>query len=177
MPVAPRNAFVMILLAALSMAACEKAEDTKDIGVASAPASTLPPFEQEIASLNATVTLPGSWKYGYKIVDRADTTFGGYRAIEFLYAADTARQVPPRLLLVIRVFRKPAWEKIRATQQGVSRVLATHGDDIITFSHVTANPYPANTPSALRVDAMMIALTGETTPFRLSFKPPVSAKQ
>ena len=166
----------MVFLAALSVAACDKAEDTKDINVATAAASTLPPFEQEITSLNATVTLPGSWKYGYKIIDHPDTAFGGYHAIEFHYAADTARKVPPRLLLVIRAFRKPAWEKIRATQQGVARVLATHGDDIFTFSHVTANPYPTNTPSALRVDAMMIALTGETTPFRLNFKQPVSAK-
>ena len=130
----------------------------------------LPPFQQEIASVKAELTFPGVWKYGYLMIDQADTTFGGHRAIEFHYSADTASGVPPRLLLVVRVFKKPAWEKVRASQGKIAKVLAEHDGEVYSYSIVTKSPYPVGTASTLRVDQMMMALIAETSPFRMTFK-------
>lgn len=130
----------------------------------------LPPFQQEIVSVKAEVTLPGVWHNGYTLVDHADTTLGSFRAIEFQYVGDSARKVPSRLLLVIRVFNKATWEKVDARQPRVATKLAERGNDVYAFSIVTSNPYPANTASALRVDAMMLALIADSSPFRLTFK-------
>jgi len=164
----PLRTFVMFVAAVLSSVACDSA---KAPAVQPSPVAVeLPPFQQEIASIKAEVTLPGSWKYGYRLVDKADTSFGGYRAFEFHYAADTAMKVPQRLLLVIRAYHKAAWEKVSKGQVGKSAKLAEHGDDVYTYSIVTSNPYPASTASALRVDAMMLGLIAETSPFRISFK-------
>ncbi len=163
----PRRTVLMLVAAMLSSVACDSAKAPEP---AAAPAPVLPSFQQEIASIKAEVTLPGSWKYGYRMVDKADTTFGAYRAFEFHYVADTLLKVPPRLLLVIRVFHKAAWEKISKTQANISSKIAEHGDDVYSYSIVTSNPYPARTVSALRVDQMMLELIGERTPFRLTFK-------
>lgn len=163
-----RRSFLLLVAATMATAACDSAKAPAD--AKAAPAVELPPFQQEIASMKAELTLPGSWRYGYRMVDRPDTAYGAYRAIEFLYTADSALKVPPRLLLVIHAYRKPAWEKVKVAQKDLSRVLAEHGDDVYAFSIVTSNPYPVNTPSALRVDQMMLALTSQTSPFRLAFK-------
>ncbi len=161
----------MVLVAIVAaVAACGDAEPTPDPVVAAAPAPMLPPFQQEIASLKAEVTLPGVWQYGYKLVDHPDTTFGASRAIEFQYVGDSARKVPQRLLLVIRVFNKATWEKVGARQPPVATRLAERGNDVYAFSIVTSNPYPMNTASALRVDAMMLALIADSSPFKLTFK-------
>jgi hypothetical protein len=166
----PRHAILLLLAVVVPMAACDQAAKAPEAEVAAAPAKVLPPFQQEVGSAKAEVTLPGEWKYGYRLVDKADTTHGAYRAFEFHYVADTAAKVPPRLLLVIRVFKKATWEKIRVSQGTVAKKLAEHGDDVYAFSIVTSNPYPLNTLSALRVDAMMLALMAETSPFKMTFK-------
>ena len=163
-----RRTFLMLVAATLPVAACDSAK-TPAAGTSAAPAVVLPPFQQEIASMKAELTLPGAWRYAYRMVDRPDTAFGAYRAVEFLYTADSALKVPPRLLLIVRAFKKPAWEKVKVAQQNLSRVLAEHGDDVYAFSIVTSNPYAVNTPSALRVDQMMLALTAESSPFKLEF--------
>ncbi|MBW7933904.1 MAG: hypothetical protein H3C62_09895 [Gemmatimonadaceae bacterium] len=160
----------LLLLAALPALACGKPEPKSEVAVATTPAVDLPPFQQEIASLNAEVTLPGVWRYGYKVVDRPDTLYGAHRAVEFLYAADTASGVPPRLLMVIRAYTRAQWDKVRESQKDLAKVLAEHGGEVYTFSIVTASPYPVGTPSTLRVDQMMMALIGERTPFKLTFK-------
>lgn len=166
----PRRAALLVIAIAGLASACGKNEPAASAAPAVAPSTILPPFQQEIASAKAEVTFPGVWKFGYRMIDRADTANGAHRAIEFHYTADSARGVPPRLLLIIRAYKKPAWEKVRVEQLKVSRLLASHGDDIYVFSIVTSNPYQVNTPSALRVDQMMLALTAETSPFKLSFK-------
>ncbi len=154
----------------VSLAACDGAQKASDIAVAAAPVPVLLPFQQEIVSAKAEVTFPGVWKDGYQMLERADTTLGSSRAIEFRYVGDSARKVPPRLLLVIRVFDKATWAKIGARQPPVATKLAERGNDVYAYSIVTSNPYPANTASALRVDAMMLALIAEGGPFGLSFR-------
>ncbi len=89
-----------LLCAALLLIGCAPSEKKADVHVAAPPPVVLPPFEQEIPSFKATLTLPGAWKYGYRLIERADTTFGAFDAVEFHYTADSARGVPPRLLLV-----------------------------------------------------------------------------
>lgn len=165
----PHRPALMVLAALLPLLACGTPQQAADVSVAAAPVVELVPFQQEIASVKAEVTLPGVWKYGYRIIDRADTTYGGHRAIEFHYTADSASGVPPRLLMVIRAFKKPAWEKVRATQGNIAKVLAEHDGEVYTYSIVTSSPYPVGTASTLRVDQMMVALIAETTPFRMTF--------
>lgn len=167
----PLRRFVVLSFAALvPMAGCGTPEQKAEVGVTAAPATVLPPFQQELASMKAELTLPGAWKYGYRMIDRPDTTFGGHRAIEFHYTADTASGVPPRLLLVIRAFKKPAWEKVRASQGTTAKVLAERDGEVYTWSIVTKSPYPVGTASTLRVDQMMMGLVAETSPFRMTFK-------
>jgi hypothetical protein len=170
MPANPRRTMLALVAFIVSMAACEGAEKASDIAVAPAPAPVLPPFRQEIVSAKAEVTFPGVWKDGYQMLERADTTLGSSRAIEFRYVGDSARKVPSRRLLVIRAFKKAAWEKIATRQPPLATKLAEHGNDVYAYSIVTSNPYPANTASALRVDAMMLALIADGGPFKLSFK-------
>ena len=168
---ATRRRTLLLLLAAIApMAGCDTADKAPSAEVAAVPAPVLPPIQQEIASAKAEVTLPGVWQYGYRLVDRADTTNGAYRAYEFFYAEAGNTKVPPRLLLVIRVFTKAGWDKISATQEGVATKLAVHGTDVLAFSIVTTNPYPLNSPAALRVDQMMLALMAEGSPFKITFK-------
>jgi hypothetical protein len=167
----PSHRLVFLALAVLMpMAACGTPEPKADVAVTAAPAAALPPFQQDLMSVKAELTLPGAWKFGYRMIDRPDTTFGGYRAIEFNYTADTASGVPPRLLLVIRAFKKPAWEKVRASQGKIAKVLAEREGEVYTYSIVTKSPYPVGTPSTLRVDQMMMGLIAETSPFRMTFK-------
>ena len=160
------------LIGVLLLASCKPAEQKKaaEVSVAAKPPVELPPFQQEIASLKAEVSLPGSWKHGYRMVDRPDTAFGAHRAIEFHYTADSAAGVPPRLLLVIRAYKKAAWERVRTAQKDQAKVLAEHGGDVFTWSIVTVSPYPVGSASTIRVDQMMMALIGERSPFRLEFK-------
>ena len=167
----PRTIHLLIAFSLLAAVGCRPAEQKETSApAATVPAAELPPFQQEITSINAEVTLPGVWKYGYRIIDHPDTTFGGYRAIEFHYTADSAAGVPPRLLLVIRAYKKAAWEKARTARKDKSKPIATRGDDVFTWSIVTASPYPIGSASTIRVDQMMMALTAETTPFKLTFK-------
>lgn len=170
MPVTSRRAVLLFLVAVAPVVGCDGAAKAPGAAATPAEAAVLPPFQQEIASLKAEVTLPGVWKYGYRLVDKTDTTYGGYRAIEFHYVGDSARRVPPRLLLVIRVFKKAAWMKAQATQETVSRKLTEHAGDVYSFSIVTNNPYQTNSPPALRVDQMMLALTSVSSPFGITFK-------
>ena len=169
-----RRSLLVLLALTASTVACDDAAQSSDAArtsaatVASAP--VLPPFQQEIGSANAEVTLPGVWKYGYWLVDKADTTNGAYRAIEFLYVGDSVAKVPPRLLLVIRAFKKPVWERLDAKQRATSTKLAERVDAVYAFSIVTTNPYRMNTPAALRVDAMMLALIADGSPFKIRFK-------
>ncbi|MBA4071161.1 MAG: hypothetical protein C0497_04885 [Gemmatimonas sp.] len=157
-------------IALLIVAGCGTPEQKAEVGMTAAPVAVLPPFQQELASMKAEVTLPGVWKYGYRLIDRPDTTFGGHRAIEFHYTADTASGVPPRLLMVIRAFKKPAWEKVRDSQGKVAKVFAEREGEVYTWSIVTKSPYPVGTASTLRVDQMMMELIAETSPFRMTFK-------
>lgn len=163
-----RRTILALLTIIASMTACGDAAKEPDAAVAAAP--ELPSFQQEIVSVKAEVTLPGVWKYGYLVVEHADTTLGSYQAIEFRYVGDSAKKVPSRRLLVIRAFKKAAWEKIATRQPPVALKLAERGSDVYAYSFVTSNPYPANSASALRVDAMMIALTTDGGPFKFSFK-------
>lgn len=165
-----RFAILFLLAVITPMAGCDTAEKAPSTDVVAASPPSIQPFQQEITSAKAEVTLPGVWKYGYRLVDKADTTNGAYRAIEFHYTESSNSKVPPRLLLVIRAFKKPVWEKIRATQETKSRELVAHGDDVYAFSIVSSNPYPLNSPSSLRVDQMMLALTAEGSPFKMTFK-------
>jgi hypothetical protein len=164
---------ILVLFAVITpMAGCDSAEKAPDTDVAAAPvpAPPLTPFQQEIVSAKAEVTLPGAWKSNYRLVDKADTTNGAFRAFEFHYAADSASKVPSRLLLVIRAFKKARWAKISASQEAVAIKLADHGDVVYAFSIVTSNPYPASTPASLRVEQMMIELTANGSPFKMTFK-------
>ncbi len=165
-----RRLAVLVLAALIPMVGCGTPEPKAEVGVTAAPAAVLPPFQQELASMKAEVTLPGAWKYGYRLIDRADTTFGGHQAAEFHYTADTASGVPPRLLMVIRAFKKPVWEKVRDSQGKIAKVLAEHDGEVYTYSIVTKSPYPVGTASTLRVDQMMMGLIAETSPFRMTFK-------
>jgi hypothetical protein len=167
-----RRAAFVVLAALASSAACKDApKDPRDSEVeVRAEAKVLPPFQQEIASQKAELTLPGSWKYGYKMTDKADATAGAFHAIEFYYGGDSVSKVPPRMLLVIRVYKKAAWDKIASGQTTVSSKLAEHDGNVYAFSIVTSNPYPLNTAAALRVDAMMMDLTGPASPFKIEFK-------
>ena len=165
-----RRLAVLSLAALVPMAGCGTPEQQAEVGVTAAPAAVLPPFQQELASMKAEVTLPGAWKYGYRIIDRPDTTFGGHQAIEFHYTADSASGVPPRLLLVIRAFKKPAWEKVRDSQGKIAKVLAERDGEVYTWSIVSKSPYPVGTASTLRVDQMMTGLVAETSPFRMTFR-------
>jgi hypothetical protein len=161
---------LLLLAALLPVFACGAPEPKAEVAVAAVPAAELPPFQQEIASLNAELTLPGVWKYGYRMIDRPDTTYGAHRAVEFIYTADSAAGVPPRLLLAIRAYKKGAWDKVRVSQKDLAKVLAERGDEVYTYSIVTSSPYPVGTASTIRVDQMMMALIGERTPFKLTFK-------
>ena len=165
-----RRLVALSLVALVPMAGCGTPEPKAEVGVTAAPAAELPPFQQELASMKAEVTLPGAWKYGYRLIDRADTTFGGHQAVEFHYTADSASGVPPRLLMVIRAFKKPMWEKVRDSQGNIAKVLAEHDGEVYTYSIVTKSPYPVGTASTLRVDQMMMGLIAETSPFRMTFK-------
>ena len=164
----PRRAAFVVLAALASSAACKDAPRDSEIEVRAA-VPLLPPFQQEIASQKAELTLPGSWKYGYKMTDKPDTTAGAFHAVEF-YFSDSVSKAPPRMLLVIRAYKKAAWDKISSGQKTVSSKLAEHDGNVYAFSIVTSNPYPLNTAAALRVDAMMIALTGPASPFKIEFK-------
>jgi hypothetical protein len=164
-----RRLAVLFLAVLLPITACGTPEQTAEVGVTAAPVAVLPPFQQALTSVSAELTFPGVWKYGYRMIDRPDTTFGGHRAIEFHYTADTASGVPPRLLLVIRAFKKPAWEKVRDSQGKIAKVLAERDGEVYTWSIVTKSPYPVGTASTLRVDQMMMGLVAETSPFRMTF--------
>jgi hypothetical protein len=166
-----RRAAFVVIVALASSAACKDApKDPKDSEVeVRAEAKVLPPFQQEIASQKAELTLPGSWKYGYKMVDKADATAGAFHAVEF-YFSDSVSKAPPRMLLVIRAYKQAAWDKISKGQTTVSTKFAEHDGTVYAFSIVTSNPYPLNTPAALRVDAMMMDLTGPASPFKIEFK-------
>jgi len=164
-----RRLVVLSLAALVPIAGCGTPEPKAEMGVTAVPAAVLPPFQQDLASMKAELTLPGAWKYGYRLIDRADTAFGGHQAIEFHYTADTASGVPPRLLLVIRAFKKPAWDKVRVSQGNVAKVLAERDGEVYTWSIVTKSPYPVGTASTLRVDQMMMGLIAETSPFRMTF--------
>jgi len=164
-----RRAALVALATLVSSAACR--DGTKAPAPdASAQAPLLPPFQQEIASQKAELTLPGSWKYGYKMADKPDTTAGAFHAIEFYYGGDSLTKVPRSMLLVIRVYKQAAWDKISKGQTTVSTKFAEHDGNVYAFSIRTSNPYPLNTAAALRVDAMMMDLTGPATPFRIEFK-------
>lgn len=167
-----RRAAYVLLASTVLVAACGDSgkAPSREGAATAAPAQVLPPFQQEIASQKAEVTLPGAWKYGYRLIDRPDTANGATRAIEFHYGGDSASKVPPRMLLVIRVYSKTAWEKISATQGTVSTKLAEHDGNVYAYSIVTSNPYPVSTAAALRVDAMMLALIASDSPFKMSFK-------
>ena len=166
----PHRALLLLLTAVVPLGACVK-KAAQELGTGTAaPAPVLPPFEQEIASFKATLTLPGAWKYGYRMVERADTLYGAFRAVEFHYTADTAAGVPSRLLMVIRAFRKPAWEKLRASKKDVARLLAEHEGVVYAFSVIPSSPYPAGSASTLRVDQMMPPIVAEPTALRLTFK-------
>ncbi len=162
---------VVAVLAAIVVSACGTREQANETVIASPPTEVLPPFQQELASIKAEVTLPGVWRYGYRLVDRADTAHGSFRAMEFHYTADSARGVKPALLMVIRAFKKPAWDKAVAAAPDFARKLAEHNDVIYGFSIVTQSPYPTGSVSTLRVDQMMMALMAENSPFKLTFKP------
>jgi hypothetical protein len=171
MPRSPRRLSSLRLAALLVLAGCSPAQEKPaDVGVAAAPAAELPPFQQELPSLKAVATLPGVWKSAYRLVERADTAYGSHHAVEFHYTADSASGVPPRLLMVIRVFKKAAWDKLTPAQREIARILTEREGEVYVFSIVTSSPYPVNSPSTLRVDQMMLALIAETTPFRLAFK-------
>lgn len=170
MSISLRRLLVLSLAALVPLASCGTPEQKAEVGVTAAPAEVLPPFQQDLTSVRAELSLPGVWKYGYRMIDRPDTTFGGHRAIEFHYTADTASGVPPRLLLVIRAFKKPAWEKVRVSQGNTAKVLAERDGEVYTWSIVTKSPYPVGTASTLRVDQMMMGLVAETSPFRMTFK-------
>ncbi|MHB1310945.1 MAG: hypothetical protein ACYC3L_02920 [Gemmatimonadaceae bacterium] len=163
----PRRAALVVLAALVSSVACKDASENSDIEVRAA-ASQLPPFQQEIASQKAELTLPGSWKYGYKMADKPDTTAGAFHAVEFYYS-DSVSKVPPSMLLVIRAYKQAAWDKIAGGQKNISTKLAEHAGTVYAFSIRTSNPYPLNTAAALRVDAMMTDLTGAASPFKLEF--------
>ena len=175
MPINSRAVFLALLAVIVPMTGCDSAAKEQSTSEVAAPAPVLQPFKQEIASANAEVTLPGEWKYGYRLVDKADTTYGAFRAIEFHYLPDSTSKVPPRMLLVIRAFKKAHWEKISSSQEKVATRLAANGDDVYAFSIVTTNPYPMNTAASLRVDAMMLALIAEGSPFKMTFNQGVSA--
>lgn len=166
----PRRSALFFVLATTLIVGCRSTEKAADVAVASAPPVVLPPFEQEIPSFKATLTLPGAWKFGYQIVERADTMFGAFRSAAFLYTADASRGVPPRVLMVLRAFKKPAFEKVRDAQKNVSRVLAEHDGVVYTYSIVAASPYGANSAATLRVDQMMMPLVSEANPLKLTFK-------
>lgn len=166
----PRHPVLLAVLATTLILGCKAPEKAKEMVVASAPPVVLPPFEQELPSFKATLTLPGAWKDGYRLVERADTLFGATHSAEFYYTADSARGVPPRLLMVIRAFKKPAFEKVRAKQDVVSKVLTEHDGIVYTYSIVTASPYGPNSAATLRVDAMMVPLVSEGNPLKLTFR-------
>ncbi|MBM3906812.1 MAG: hypothetical protein FJ363_01915 [Gemmatimonadetes bacterium] len=168
----PRR-FVPLAFVAISMlVGCNPAEQkTADLGVAAAPAADLPPFQQELPSLKAEATLPGVWKSAYGVIPRPDTVLGSHHAVEFHYTADSAIGVPPRLLMVIRVFKKATWNTLTSVQKEQVRFITEHSGEVFAFSVVTSSPYPVNSASTLRVDQMMLQLLAETSPFRLTFKP------
>lgn len=166
----PRRFALFSVLATALIIGCGRTEKAADVAVASAPPVVLPPFEQEIPSFKATLTLPGAWKLGYRLVERADTMFGAFRSAEFYYTADSARGVPPRILMVLRAFKKPAFEKVRAKQDVVSKVLAEHDGVVYTYSIVASSPYGPNSAATLRVDQMMVPLVSEANPLKLTFK-------
>lgn len=171
MPFTPRRRSLPLLIALLVLVGCGSAEEkSADVGVAAAPAADLPPFQQEIPSLKAEVTLPGVWQSAYRLMSHPDTALGSHHAVEFHYTADSAIGVPPRLLMVIRVFKKAAWEKLTLQQKEQARVITEHSGEVYAFSVVTESPYPVNSASTLRVDQMMLQLLAETSPFRLTFK-------
>jgi hypothetical protein len=170
MPASPRRLTLVLLATFISSVACKDTAKQPATESVATPAPQLAPFQQEIASQKAEVTLPGSWRYGYHLVDKPDTTQGAFQAIEFQYGGDSATNVPARLLLAIHVFKKEAWEKIASRQTGVSTKLAEHGGNVYSFSIVTRNPYALNTPAFVRVEAMMIALTAKDSPFKIEFK-------
>jgi hypothetical protein len=175
MPAISRRTLLVLCAIIAPMAGCAdaaKSPDTADTTAAAAPAPApvLAPFQQAVASGKAEVTLPGAWHNGYLLLERADTTLGSFQAIEFRYANDSARKEPSHLLLVIRVFKKAAWTKVGAQQPAVATKLAERGNDVYAYSIVTSNPYPLNSAAALRVDAMMLALVADSSPFKLTFK-------
>jgi hypothetical protein len=165
-----RHPVLLSVLATTFILGCKAPEKAADVRVASAPPVVLPAFDQEIPSFKATLTLPGAWKFGYQIVERADTIFGAFRSAAFLYTADASRGVPPRVLMVLRAFKKPAFEKVRDAQKNVSRVLAEHDGVVYTYSIVAASPYGPNSAATLRVDQMMMPLVSEANPLKLTFK-------
>lgn len=170
MSLSPRLSTQLVLAVFAAMAACDRSEQVAKAAPAVTPAPVLAPFDQEIPSFKATLTLPGAWKLGYQIVERADTMFGAFRSAAFLYTADASRGVPPRVLMVLRAFKKPAFEKVRDAQKNISRVLAEHDGVVYTYSIVTASPYGANSAATLRVDQMMMPLVSEANPLKLTFK-------
>jgi hypothetical protein len=130
----------------------------------------LPSIEVEVASIKGTVTLPGAWKDAYVLSEKADTTLGATRVVEFRYPGDSAAKVPPRLLLAIRAFKTDAWAKLTPKQQAMVTKLAERDGTVYVYSIVTANPYPMTTAAGLRVEAMMLALVAGDSPFRLALK-------
>ena len=162
-----RRAARVALAALASSVACKDSGSNAETAVR-AEAPPLPPFQQEIASQKAELTLPGSWRYSYKMADKPDTTAGAFHAIEFYYS-DSASKVQPNMLLVIRAYKQAAWDKISAGQTNISTRLAEHAGTVYAFSIRTSNPYPLNSAAALRVDAMMTDLTGAASPLKLEF--------
>ena len=157
MPHTSARALAAALLLGL-LAAC--GEPSAAPGKTQPPAPTGPPEQYESTRGGFLLTLPAAFRGNYRVKESVDSVLGAKFAAEIVFPADAAGKVPPRTLLVIRVFTKAAWEKLSA-QKGFSGAVkrAERGGDVFTLSMISSNPYNLATEASRTVERMMLAAT------------------
>jgi hypothetical protein len=165
------NTFLALALACSALACGDRPAPAKG-GVTAADviagtAQSLDHFESTEGKF--AIDFPAVWKDHYVAVPHADTTAGAHYIVDFGFKPDPAWKVPPRTLLVIRVFTPAAWAKVADVKgQQVGVRLKERGNDVYVLSLAGSNPYKTGTPASLLYDQMMLAVIHDSAPLRLT---------
>ena len=148
----------MSLVGVLGVTACGSADSARaGTSQASGDAATTEHFESTTGKF--AIDFPGTWRGGYRTVERTDTVAGSRLAVEFVFKPDAAWKIEPRPLLVVRIFSKDAWEKVVGRPgPPIALKVAENGDDVFAYSIPGGNPYKRGTAAAARFDELVLAV-------------------
>ena len=118
-----------------------------------------------------TVDLPPVWRGNYTVREGPDTSAGSRFRVEFDFHPDPAWKVDPKMLMVVRIFTKSAWEQVMGSPGApVARRVADRGDDVFALSLPAKNPYTSGTPEASRYDELVLSVVNDQAGLRLTPK-------